>query len=180
MFDLNNIIVSESHIVKYNNKWIPVRDHPEAKEIVDYKEPFLYCINTSSKEINIGNIIFTDWDEIYDKSLDKILNHVTFDEYGIETKIILRENIDKYLWKGYDENTKINLIRGMIPIKNVFIGDMLFPYGRVYGIVELNKKENNLGNKEGKLYHLLVSNNYFKIGKKICPDYNYRIDSILQ
>jgi DNA gyrase/topoisomerase IV subunit B len=33
----------------------------------------LYCLNTSKKIIKIHNIIFTDWDEIYDAEINEIL-----------------------------------------------------------------------------------------------------------
>ena len=74
MFSLQGIIVSESHQVKYNNKWILVREHPEAIEIYGYNEPFIYCLNTSSKLIVLNGVEFLDWDELYDASLERVLN----------------------------------------------------------------------------------------------------------
>ena len=65
MYNLNGIIISGCHIIKYNNKWIPVREHPCSIRIHKYNEPYLYCLNTSTKTIILNNIIFTDWDEIY-------------------------------------------------------------------------------------------------------------------
>ena len=40
MYRLNNIIVSGSHLVNYNNKWIRVEQHPNAEKI-PYNKPFL-------------------------------------------------------------------------------------------------------------------------------------------
>jgi len=65
MYNLNDIIISESHVIKYKDKWIYVRDHPEAVKLDTYNEPYLYCLNTSTKSINLNNIILTDWDEDY-------------------------------------------------------------------------------------------------------------------
>jgi hypothetical protein len=66
MYDLHDVIVSDSHIVNYEGKWIRVDDHPSSTKIVDYNEPYLYCINTDKKMISLSDIVFTDWDEIYD------------------------------------------------------------------------------------------------------------------
>jgi hypothetical protein len=75
MHKLGNVIVSDSHVVNYNGNWIHVSEHPDAIKYI-YNEPFLYCLNTSSKEIVINNYVFTDWDEIYGSTLDKIIQYI--------------------------------------------------------------------------------------------------------
>ena len=167
MFNLNGIIVSESHIVKYNDKWIPVREHPSAQKIHSYNEPYLYCLNTSSKTIILNDIIFTDWDEIYDDSLEFILNY-----YSIESPEFISTKVDC----GFQKNTKIKLCNEEKTIDTVNIGDILSTGGVVYGIVELTT--NNLGNEQ--LYNLLVSNKKFEVGTVLYSDYNNNIDSILK
>jgi hypothetical protein len=77
MYNLDDIIVSNSHIVKYLNKWIPVSEHPNANRC-EYIEPYLYCLNTSSKTININNHIFSDWDEIFEEDIKNIQNNSGF------------------------------------------------------------------------------------------------------
>ena len=167
MFNLNGIIVSESHIVKYNNLWIPVREHPDAQKIHTYNEPYLYCLNTSTKTIILNDIIFTDWDEIYDDSLEFILNY-----YSIESP----ENLSNLVDCGFQKNTKIKLFNEEKTIDAVNIGDILSTGGVVYGIVELTT--NNLGNEQ--LLNLLVSNKKFEVGTVLYSDYNNNIDSILE
>ena len=78
IYDLNGVIVSDSHIVKYNDKWLPVSEHPDSIKLTDYREPFLYCLNTSSKIIEINDICFTDWDEIYDDNIGKLQTLLCF------------------------------------------------------------------------------------------------------
>ena len=68
MYNLNGIIVSNSHLVLYNGLWLRVSEHPHAILIDNYTEPYLYCLNTSSKTIILNNIVFTDWDEISNKN----------------------------------------------------------------------------------------------------------------
>lgn len=203
MYILDNITVSDSHIVKFNNKWIPVSKHPNATKISSYLEPFLYCLNTENKIIEINNHVFTDWDEIYDDSLDKIINN----------KIITIQNtsdIHKYLDCGFSESTKICLLNGdSIEINKIAVNDVLENGEIVYGIVEidgLNVAENviyNLGdgnsfrNIEGfipdlyvyknqptkinkKLYHLLTDKKCFQLENIKIPDYNNAIDRFLE
>ena len=165
MYNLNGIIVSESHIVNHNGNWMPVRDHPLAIKLEKYREPYLYCINTTSKIIILNNTIFTDWDEIYDDNLEFILRHA------------YNENIAQLVDKGFKQDTLIALKNGEKQLKDVKIGDYLSTGGIVYGVVELNNT--NLGNKD-KLYNLLVSNGLFKAENVVQPDYNENIDSILE
>lgn len=168
MFILDGTIVSETHVVNYNDTWIHVSEHPNARKLMNYDEPYLFCLNTSSKTILINNTIFTDWDEIYEDSLDYILKYNSIEK---------TENISKNFDCGFKKDTNIKLYRenNEIPIYRVKIGDMLSTGGVVYGIVEIN---NDLGNE--RLIHLLVSNEQIQIGNTIHYDYNYNIDSILK
>jgi hypothetical protein len=164
MYNLNGVIVSESHIVKCCNKWIPVKYHPLAIKIHNYNEPYLYCLNTTTKTIVLNNIIFTDWDEVYDYNLEFIC------------KFMQNKNLSR-IDEGYEKNTKIKLKNQEVFLKDIKIGDFLSTEGIVYGIVELNYSR-NLGNKE-PLYNLLVSNGIFQSGSLTFSDYNKNIDSIL-
>lgn len=183
MFTLDSITVSESHIVKYQDQWLPIRDHPLAKELPQYLEPFLYCLNTSSKEIVINDIIFTDWDEIYDTTLSAVMNAVPYNIF-IKDKEFKKANIHRYLDVGFDSDMIIYLVDGSKKcIKDVEIGDKLSTKGIVYGIVEIEKDTilgNTNENDEKVLYHLLVTNKLFEGKGKIIRDYNDKIDSILK
>ena len=200
MYMLNNIIVSDSHIINYEGKWIPVSQHPSAIKYDLYNEEYLYCLNTVEKIIKINDIIFTDWDEIYDISLNKVVNN----------KIIPLENmnhIHKYLDCGFSNNTQIKLNTGLLlNIDNIRINDILENGEKVYGIVEIdgstlleqfkyNLGENNfiegyvpnlifkkekLQNKNRRLYHLLTNRKTFKIKNIILSDYNNAIDCFLK
>ena len=134
MYKLRNIIVSDSHIVNYCGKWIPVSQHPDAIKYHYYKDPYLYCLNTSKKIIKINNVIFTDWDEIYDNDIIEILVN-TF------TPVNKLEEIHSKLDSGFKYSTKIKLNDGTYrEIKDINIGDILENGEEVYGIVEINGK----------------------------------------
>ena len=200
MYLLDGVIVSDSHIVKYQDKWITVSNHPFALKYDLYNEQYLYCLNTSEKIIIINNLIFTDWDEIYNDSLNKILNNeiIPF----VNTKFI-----HKYLDCGFSSNTTIYLQDGSVSnINKIKINDILENGEKVYGIVELdgltivqqfryNLGENKfvegyapnltvnkekINNKNKKLYHLLTNKKSFRINNIIIPDYNDAIDRFLE
>jgi hypothetical protein len=148
MYNLNNVVVSNSHMVNYQNKWIRVEEHPNAIKIEDYNEPYLFCINTENKIIEINNIVFTDWDEIYDDDLDKIKNvkikNVLYNfnryiNYNIDDLIVNNLDIHRFLDGGFEKNTEIKLKNGVIKsIKHISIGDILENGERVYGYVEID------------------------------------------
>ena len=132
MYKLGEIIVSNSHIVKYRNKWIFVPEHPDSIELTAYNEPYLYCLNTNSKTILIDDYLFTDWDEIYDDRIELIKEN----KY---VKISDKKDIHYELDGGFLESTKIKLLNGTIrEIKNITVDDVLENGEKVYGIVQIN------------------------------------------
>jgi hypothetical protein len=207
IYNLNDIIVSDSHFVKYLNNWIRVSSHPNAIKLSSYNEPYLYCLNTKQKIIYINDTLFTDWDELFENDF-------------VDLKL-KREEINKYMDGGFFGNTAINLKNGAKKeIKNVSIGDILENGEKIYGIVEINGKDlieqyeyylgknifikgssnlilcnknndfmstiyldkmhkNNINTKEEKLYHLLTEENTFCIEGIKFYHYNASIDIFL-
>ena len=132
MYILNDIIVSDSHIVKHCENWIPVSNHPDSKKLGLYEEPYLYCLNTSSKIITINSLIFTDWDEIIEKDINTIFERSKF-------TLKERKEIHQFLDGGFTENTIIKLKDGSSKlIKDIKVGDILINTEYVYGLVEIN------------------------------------------
>lgn len=145
IYNLDGIIVSNSHVVNYLDKWIFVSNHPKAIKYACYNEPYLYCLNTTYKIIQIGKYKFTDWDEIYDNDIDEIManSYIPLYELG---------EIHRKLDSGFKGDTKIKLKEGNLrDIKDINVGDILENDEEVYGIVEINGKnidkqfEYNLG-----------------------------------
>lgn len=192
MYKLNGIVVSESHIVHYGGTWIPISKHPNATKVIDYKKPYLYCLNTSWKIITINDILFTDWDELYGTKLEIILHHVN--QKQIQNEINNPDTIHKMLDDGYDKLTKIQMYNGTFQyIKDINVGDLIQDTEgcstMVYGIVEIDKStinkykcNNDLDldlEKKGVLYHLLTNSGSFMLHGKQVKDYNFYIDAIL-
>jgi hypothetical protein len=191
MFNIGGIIVSESHIVKNGDKWLPVINHPDAQEIHGYNEPYLYCVNTNTKEIILNGLLFTDWDEIYDDSLRAVIETIPTNIFEKDKKRQCT-NIHRYLDVGFHKDAIIDLIDNTNKkIKEVNVGDTLLSGAKVYGIVEIETSEllKNEKNQlslgitcdtliQEKLYHLLTTDNVFSSSGHIIPDYNDHIDKI--
>jgi hypothetical protein len=143
IYNLDGIIVSDSHMVQYKEKWITVSQHPDAIIDKSYNKPFLYCLNTSNKIINIKNYNFTDWDELYDNYLYEVKNN-NF------KKIRNKKEIHTYLEGGFDKNVELKLLNGEIKkICDINIGDILENGEKIYGTVEING-----ANTEQYIYNL--------------------------
>jgi hypothetical protein len=148
MYNLNNIIVSGSHLVKYENKWILTSDHPSAIKLISYDEPYLYCLNTNNKTIQINNITFMDWDEIDEVNIIEINNN--YNEFPIHKL----QDIHIYLDSGFKKNTNIKLHNQTYKqIKDIKVGDLLENEIIVYGIVIIN------GNTLNKQFKYNLGNN---------------------
>ena len=204
MYKINGVIVSGEHILNYKDKWIPVNLHPEKVLINEYNEPYIYCLNTSSKEININNVIFTDWDELYGNKLQKILD-INVD---INEKIQSKKRIHLFLDKGFKKGSIVLKDNVPTPIENIKIGDKL-GNDIVYGIVHIKNNDNYLGNniniiektkietetikqRDSKhlesmsqnesttepniLFHLLTFSKKFTVNGEVIRDYNSLID----
>jgi hypothetical protein len=132
MYKLDGVTVSDSHIVYYNDKWIPVSQHPKSNKFIFYGKPYLYCLNTTNKIIQINGHTFTDWDELYNT-----------DFYEIKNNNILCINnlkdIHTFLDGGFEATTQIKLKNGTFKqIKDINIGDILYNNENVYGLVKIN------------------------------------------
>lgn len=106
MFYLNNVLVTGSHLVYYNNTWINVSNHPDSIYIDTYSEPYVYCVNTTTGILQIGLNKFTDWNEMM------VDDFIKYPEYSL---IELKDNI--------------------IPINKCRIGDVLMDSRIITGIV---------------------------------------------
>jgi hypothetical protein len=159
MFSLgDDVVVSGTHLVEFEGKWIPVSQHPERKSIPTYKKPYLYSLNTTTKRIPIGEFLFADWDDVIVEELPK--NTIT---------------------GGYIETTPIVLQKcDLREIKDIAVGDILEHGEKVIGVVQMDTEDldtnyihiqNNLKNPASQLYHLLTECKYFHVDGKKVHDY---------
>jgi hypothetical protein len=208
MYTINNIIVSGSHKIFHKNLgWINICEHPSA-ELINYKEPIIYCLNTSSKRIHINNMIFMDWDELTPTDMMKL---------KLRNYIPMNNNFDsihKYMECGLAGDTMIETLHYNKEIKNINPGDKLLNGNNVIASVVIDASDldnikkykvgNNciiggpnlfmkhpdlgnlttLGLKGNKiqmkyLYHLITDTGTFRINNILMKDYNSGIENIL-
>jgi hypothetical protein len=171
LYSLNDVIVSNTHLVflKETKKWIRVSDHPMAKKVGFYGKPYLYCLNTQEKIIEIKETIFSDWDEVFGKSLEMMKKKFKL-LYPLEKE----ENYHDYLENGFHENTIITLEGGeKRKIKEIKIGDILENGNKVYGVCEID------GTKV-KQYEYKIKNKTIKASNNILlSDENFQVFSTI-
>ena len=132
IYNLNDVIVTGCHDIYYHDTWISVEDHPEKREIMDYSKQFVYCLNTSSKEIILNNMRFADWDEVDETDIINL-------KYIFNQKIRNPKDIHKYLEGGFDGDTLVELHEGhVVQLKNLKINNKLKSGETIVGIVEIS------------------------------------------
>ncbi len=164
MYNLKGIIVSDSHLVKYKDRWIQVCQHPDANIIDNYREKYLYCLNTSSKLIKFDiddiaeEIVFSDWDELVEDELKYLeILHKYNNTFNTSSKENEKYDfIHKFYDGGLNRNTQIKLLDNSIKnICDIEVGDILYNMEKVYGIVEINGTD-----LIGQYHYDLGENNY--------------------
>lgn len=137
MYDLSGIFVTGLHRIRYvTGELIRVAEHPDSKLINNYTQDIVYCLNTDSKVIKIGDYIFVDWDDLDDYEINQINN-----KCGFIPEQLRNDNIHKYLDNGLDGNTLIELELGtQSKIKDIEIDDILKFGERVLGTIKIDSK----------------------------------------
>ena len=144
MFLLDGIRVSGNHKVLYQFKWIKVEDHPNSILLEDFNEPFIYCLNTTNKTIQIGNQEFTDWDDMSTNELNEIRFNC---RHMLPKREFKPKYLHTYLDSGFIKGTLVSLKSGKnAPIESIKIDDILsngekvilLNGEKVIGIVEID------------------------------------------
>jgi hypothetical protein len=121
----NGPIVSDTHLVQDRDRWIRVLNLLNKKWVDEYSEPYIYCLITEQKQLQIGKYVFSDWDE----TDVPLLHHV----FEISTKIKMNDGSEK-------------------EIKDVQIGDILWHNNRVYGIAYYEHNAISLVTEKNNVY----------------------------
>ena len=134
VYNLHGIYVTGDHYVQYNDKWLQVKDHPDALYYSEYNRPYVFCINTSNKLIKVGDCVFSDWDELHEPGMveSHLAHHPTLNN--------LSKSIDvhRYFEGGVLGETLILCEDGTSKyIDRVAVGEKLAGGVRVTGIVSI-------------------------------------------
>lgn len=185
VYCLNGIYCTGEHVLKYNNSWIKMKDHPQSIT-TDLHDEYLYCINTSKKVIHIENEIFGDWDELDNEKIDELKQKCN----KYLPKQFELHDIHKCLDGGFVATTKIELQDGHnVNICDIEVNNILRFGERVTGIVKIKAddletkqfilgKQNNIHG--GPNLHICDSDLGMKstldtYGEKVKCDYVYHI-----
>ena len=141
LYHYNSIIVSGSHLVFENEKWIRVEDSKNAKKIKNHNITKIYCLNTLNNTIDINGILFRDYIELSNvytnyKMKQYILTHLNKQEYTKDIAIG-----DGYML-GFSSETKIRMKNGdSVAIQQLKIGDETIN-GIITGTIHLLNNKN--------------------------------------
>lgn len=208
-YKLNNIIVTGKHKVYHITLgWIYVDKHPDSIYLDNYNEPYVYCLNTTNKLIQINNTIFSDWDEFN--------NNVTYTlaKNCPDVSPYKLNDIYKNVEACLHPDTEVMLEDGRcVSIKDVEVNDILLFGEKVTSIVKTYTKNceeyyqinindfvikcsrnisiynNSLGNKYNIAkqtieppcvsYHIITNTGNIKLNGIIIDDFNSGLDKFL-
>jgi len=144
VYSYKDILVTGSHIVFHNNKWIKIEDCSSAIRIDNYDKEFLYCIETDKNTVHSGNDIFRDYSEVGDEYTNYLIDNKIYTYLnGYDNT---NEEYKKHLYKkAFGKDTLIKLEDDTERAINLInIGDKLNNNSTVIGIVKILDHNINL------------------------------------
>jgi hypothetical protein len=143
MYLYNDIIVSGSHLVNENGKWIRVDESFNASltNIIPEK---VYSLTTLNKTIHIYNTIFKDYSESDNKYINMNINKIILEHLNNNNVRNFNPYPSKLIEHGFGNNSILCMSNGLIKsIKDVKLYDKIEGIGyqnEVIGIIELDPK----------------------------------------
>ena len=163
-------------IINGRRKWVYMKNHPQAVLLKpeEFTDSCLYCLNTSSKMVKIGEYWFKDWDDLHADNYIKLQNTLF---KNVKTDLsnknvpfsnsVNPENIHPVFENGFYSSTLVSLKDGTtIPIKDVKIGSVLANGATVYGVVNIM---NTFQLKQYDTNLICTNGCYVRSGKKAIP-----------
>lgn len=133
MYNLKNIFVSGNHRILYKSKLIKVKDHPLSKKTI-YNKPAIYCLNTSTKNIKIQDMVFTDYDDLDNDEINEL-------KYMFSDSNLKTDDLHSKYEGGFHKNTQVQLKNGDVKtISEIQINDILKNGELVLGLIEIDGK----------------------------------------
>jgi len=132
MVQIDNIIVSGEHFVKYKGKMISAKEHPSANSADSIPE--LICLNVTGNKIKLGENIYADYDETSNPEVVNIVQNIALKALnGFVKKSSTVENYSL----GLDGDIPIQMADDtFVMLKEIQIGMSVKYSGKVCGIVK--------------------------------------------
>jgi hypothetical protein len=196
VYTLHDVKVTGCHFVRYEGHFIEVCDHPLSVPVLDFQDPFVYCLLTNKKEFTLNGNCFADYDG------------ECIDDKFMQTANTTKETVHFYLDNGLHADTGIPLANGLSrALSEIQVNEVLLGGIRVLGLVKIDGRNLNgiyaysmagqeiistpnldfgiegapidLSNpvEHDFLYHLITTTGDFYLGNGLkIKDYNYGID----
>jgi hypothetical protein len=121
--------------------WIKVKNHPESKAVDDFQEPYVYCLLTSSKIFRIGETIYSDWDDIDEDVLEKLVKNCPYLPDNFKSA-----DIHPLLDNGLSGDSQVELFDGSFKnFKDIQVNEQLKNGELVVGTVKIDGLDLQVG-----------------------------------
>ena len=188
MYYIGGIIVSGSHAMYVNGRWIYAYQHPAATRISKYYEPYVYCLNTESGAIHVDDLIFSDWNDLDDKEEEYIAT-----KWDIPSEKMNPTELHTRFDTGYVDTTLVILANHSSKIISaVKPDDLLLGGNRVIAVVKMDGSNfcEEVRDQSGChqtdapiLYHLVTKTAFMNLGtietNTSVHDFNWNIEHLL-
>ena len=192
-----SIIMTGEHRVYKNKLCIEAGKLPNAIPLSEYNDTYLYCINTDTKKIVIGDSVFTDWDDLDIYEINTLMKR------GEISDVCKLHNVYN---GGFHEDTPIILhTNEVVSIKNLKCGSVTKDGDMILGIVKVlgsslemytyndnitrtsnieclkgeTRKNKTYSYASDILYHVITNTKKIHIGNSVFWDYDGCIENIL-
>lgn len=154
LVNFDGIIVTKEHKIKHKHSYIEVGTMKQSKTYDEYKEQWLYCLNTNTKQIPIKGHIFLDWDDMDNKERNTFETNY---ESICKTKYPLYYNhLFTCMISGFHKNTYVKLYDdSIIQINQIKPGDITENNEIIYGVMIISGKYSPLVSTDlmNNIYH---------------------------
>jgi len=141
VYDIDGIYVTGRHRVFHPEAGlIQAAAHPAATRIHDFREEYVYCVNTSTKRLVINSEVYVDWDDL--DPMDMYELDVNCARTGIVPHELSGEDIHHHLECGLAAGSMVELDDGRsLSIQELDVNDVLRFGETVLGTVKLDAKD---------------------------------------
>ena len=196
MYNYKNIIVSGTHLVCEDGKYIRIEKSNLA--IPTKEEDIIYCLTTSTGKIDINEILFADYMEVENSYQFQHIYNIIMQHLNQKVK---NQNVIFEKVFGFEKNTLVTLQSGVKKISKLKLNDVLEDNNVVWGITKAYAKKcklysynniiassnviiktdkwelmKNIGtpltDKKIVLYHIFTKKGEININNVVCKDYD--------
>jgi hypothetical protein len=141
VYNLYGVLVTGEHRVKHDTLgWLQVKNHPASVLVPAFSEPFVYCLLTSTKTFQLGNIVYSDWDDIDERVNDALQRNCV--AKGYLPANFTDQDIHIYLDNGFHGDSLVHMEDGSLRLlSEVKVYDKVADGGRVLGVIKIKASD---------------------------------------